>query len=274
VLFRSIASWQFAVNLATPFFTVFIVRKLGYSMTFVMVLSVVSQLANLAALRNWGLLSDRFANKSVLLVAAPTYILSIVAMIGASQIRHEAGLTAYLLLLHAAMGLAVAGVTLATTNIALKLSPRGSATAYVATNALTTAAAAGMAPIIGGAFADFFAVRRLEILLRWASPEGVLQFAPLRLSHWDFYFLFAGLLGLFALHRLSLVREEGEIERREMVQQLLHQTRRSVRNLSTVAGLRALTELPVNLLRDAQQRLRGQRRPRLSHARHRGGHHG
>ena len=52
------------------------------------------------------------------------------------------------------------------------------------------------------------------------------------------------------------------------------QTGRSVRNLSTVAGLRALTELPANLLRHARQRLRGQRRPRASHTHHTGGHHG
>ncbi|WP_052730470.1 MFS transporter [Sphingomonas sp. SRS2] len=257
-----LSSWQFAVNLATPFFTVFLVRQLGYSMTFVMILTVVSQLSNLAALRNWGTLSDRFTNKSVLLVAAPTYIVCIVAMIGASQIDHRETLTAYLVLLHLAMGAAVAGVTLATTNIALKLSPKGSATAYVATSALATSAAAGLAPIIGGAFADFFSARRLELLLRWTSPDGVVLLSPLRLSHWDFYFLTAGILGLFALHRLSLVREKGEIERREMIEQLLHQTRRSVRNLSTVAGLRALTEIPATLVRDAHVRLRFTRKRR------------
>jgi MFS family permease len=162
--------------------------------------------------------------------------------------------------LHLLMGASVAGVTLATTNIALKLSPKGSATAYVATSALVTSFAAGIAPILGGAFADFFSARRLELLLRWTSPEGVVVLSPLGLSHWDFYFLIAGALGLFALHRLSLVREKGEIQRREMLQQMLHQTRRSVRNLSTVAGLRALTELPAGLLRDARLRARFQRR--------------
>ena len=130
-----------------------------------------------------------------------------------------------------------------------------------------TSAAAGIAPIIGGAFADFFSARRLELLLRWTSPNGTLLLSPLRLSHWDFYFLVAGIFGLFALHRLSLVAEEGEIERREMLQQLLHQTRRSVRNLSTVAGLRALTEFPANLLHDAHVRLRFLRAARSRAAR-------
>jgi hypothetical protein len=84
--------------------------------------------------------------------------------------------------------------------------------------------------------------------------------SPLKLSNWDFYFIIAAVLGLYAIHRLSLVEETGEIERREMVQQVLHQTRRTVRNLSTVAGLRAITELPAALTRDARLRVRWRRR--------------
>lgn len=250
-----VASWQFAVNLATPFFTVFIVEQLRFDVSMVMVLSAVSQLANLLALRTWGHLSDRFSNKSVMLVCAPVYILCIVAMTGASQFGERTVVLAWLVLLHALMGASVAGVTLSSTNIALKLSPRGSATAYVAANALATALAAGIAPILGGLLADFFGSRQLELLLRWTSPNGIWSF-PFRLTHWDFYFLMAGILGLYAIHRLSLVSEEGEIERAEMVDEVLALTRRAIRNVSSVAGLRAATDLPASLLRDARIRFR------------------
>jgi MFS family permease len=181
-------------------------------------------------------------------------------MVGASQITSPDAGAAYLIALHALMGAAVAGVTLATTNIALKLSPKGRATAYVATSALTSSLAAGIAPILGGLFADFFAARQFELMLRWTSPNGIVLLSPLQLSHWDFYFLIAGALGLYALHRLSLIEEEGHIERREMLQQLAGQTRRVVRNLGTVSGLRAVTELPSSLLRDARLRIRWLRR--------------
>jgi len=256
-LLAFVASWQFAVNLATPFFTVFIVRQLGFDVWFVMVLSVVSQAANIVALRFWGRLSDRFANKSVMAVCAPAYIVSIVAMIGASQIEARTGIAAWLVVLHVAMGVSVAGVTLGSTNIALKLSPKGGATAYVAANALATAAAAGLAPILGGLLADFFAQRQFELLARWSSPHGLLSFS-FGLTHWDFYFLIAGVLGLYAVHRLSLVAEQGEIERHEMISHMLGETRRTIRNISTVAGLRAATNLPSSLLRDAR-RLRQKR---------------
>jgi MFS family permease len=257
-----LSSWQFAVNLATPFFTVFIVSRLGFEMTFVMGLSIVSQVTNLIAVRSWGMLSDRYAHKSVLAVAAPTYILCIVGMIGASQLGKSTSGVLYLVALHALMGAAVAGVTLATANIALKLSPKGEATAYVATSALTSSMAAGLAPIFGGLFADFFANRRFELLMRWTSPNGTILLSPITLSHWDFYFLIAGILGLYALHRLSLVQEEGQIDRREMVQQVLGETRRVVRTLGTVTGLRTLTDLPSAFLHDMRLRSRWTRMQR------------
>lgn len=250
-----VASWQFAINLATPFFTVFIVRQLHFNVSFVMVLSVASQVANILALRTWGTLSDRFANKSVLAVCAPTYILAIVAMIGASQFGSREVVKLWLVLLHIVMGASVAGVTLTSTNIALKLSPKGSATAYVAAAAMTTALFAGVAPILGGLFADVFAARQFELVARWTAPSGVYAL-PVLLTRWDFYFLIAGLIGLYALHRLSLVEEHGEIERREMVHQVINETRRTIRNSSTVAGLRAATDLPATLLRDARIRVR------------------
>ena len=62
----SLSSWNFAANLAAPFFAVYMLRTLGYSMTTVIVLTTASQFSNLAALGLWGNLIDRFSNKAVL----------------------------------------------------------------------------------------------------------------------------------------------------------------------------------------------------------------
>jgi len=264
-----VASWQFAINLATPFFTVFMVRQLHFNISFVLLLSVASQIANILAIRMWGRLSDRFANKSVLAVCAPAYILAIVGMIGASQLGDRTAVKLWLVLLHLIMGATIAGVTLTSTNIALKLSPKGSATAYVATNAMVTAIAAGVAPILGGLFAEFFALRQFELVARWTGPGGAIAL-PIVLTRWDFYFLIAGVIGLYAVHRLSLVAEHGEIERRAMVGQVLGETRRTIRNISSVAGLRAATDLPGALLRDARLRARLRRAQQARRAQRRG----
>lgn len=265
-----LSSWQFAVNLATPFFAVYLLRQLGFGMAFVMTLSVVSQIANLVVLRSWGRLSDRFSNKTVLSVAAPLFIASIAAMVVASQITWRPGLIAYLVALHAFMGMASAGVGLASNAVALKLAPRGAGTAYIATNSLVTAVAAGVAPALGGVFADFFSARALEFSLRWIDPAGAIEIAGLRLSHWDFYFLLAALFGLYALHRLTLIREEGETQQRELVEQVMTQARRNIRALSTVAGLKLSAAFPAGALMEFhRERLarREQRRAALRNSR-------
>jgi Major Facilitator Superfamily len=244
--------WQFAVNLATPFFTVYFVNRLDYDMGFVMLLTVVSQFANALTLGNWGRLTDRFNNRSVLMVSAPVYIFCIVAMIGASQITSTDGRDAWLIGLHLLMGASLGGTTLAMTNIALKLSPRGESTAYIATSGLASSMAAGSAPIIGGLVADFFAVRQLAVSVSWTNPDSTFALLSLNINHWDFFFLLSGIVGLIALHRLSSVEEAGDIEQKQMVRQIFAQTRSSINNLSTVPGLRVLTEIPESIFRDAR----------------------
>ncbi|HEU4968343.1 MFS transporter [Sphingomonas sp.] len=243
-LLRYVASWQFAVNLATPFFTVYFVRALGFSLSFVLALTVISQLANIAVVRQWGRISDRFANKSTLAVATPLYILCVAAMAFASDVPADGGRAAYLILLHVLMGASGAGVGLAAGNMVMKLSPSGAATSFMATNALVSALAAGSAPIVGGWAADFFARRRLELSLNWFSPSGVEQLLGITFSHWEFFFLLSALLGLYSLHRLSAVEEPGAVERREVVQHIFTSARRTLRNASSVAGLRLAVSFP------------------------------
>lgn len=272
-MLRFLASWQFAVNLATPFFTVYFVRGLGFSMGFVMVLTLVSQLATFAVLRGWGRLSDHFANKSVLSVATPLYLGCIVALVLADEFDYRSAQAAYLIFLHVLLGFASAGVGLASGNIAMKLSPAGAATSYMATNALVSAVAAGSAPIVGGWAADFFAHRALTVHAEWLSPGGVAQLAQLALTHWEFFFLLSPLLGLYTLHRLSAIEEHGEVGRRQVMQHMWIAARRTLMNASSVAGLRMGVAFPGGELL-ASRALRAKIRPRRQGASARSPRHG
>jgi MFS family permease len=246
-LLRFVASWQFTANLAAPFFVVMMVKQMGFSTSFALIATSISQLANLACMRFLTGIADRFANKTILSIAVPGHILCLVGMIGASQLERDAA-QALVLLLHLLFGAATAGVTLATTNLVLKLSPGQSPTAYGASNAIATALAAGSATLLGGAFADLVGRRELELLIRWIEPSGgsewMLSFGP-----WEFHFALASALGLYALHRLSLVEEIGEASRRQLLEALGSQARQSVLNLSSVAGLRALSIVPMGIRR-------------------------
>jgi len=239
-----LASWQFATNLAAPFFTVYLVSQLGYDMTVVTILMVVSQLANVLVLRKWGQLTDRFSNKAVLRVCGPLFLGCIFAWTLVALPERHAYTLALLTVLHVAMGVAAAGVTLASGNMGLKLAPRGRGTAYLAAGSIVNSVAAGIAPIIGGLFADDFAARELSLVLRWTSGPEATEFVTLRLRHWDFFFLLAAVLGLYALHRLSVVEEQGHGEDRVMMAEVIAETRRAVASLSSVAGLRLMTAFP------------------------------
>lgn len=246
--------WQFAVNFSTPFFTVYFLRDVGLGMGAVMLLTAVSQISNLAVLRLWGGLSDRFSNKSVLLAAAPAFLACLAAVALTRSIGQPDLQMAFLLGLHVVMGMAAAGIGIGAGNIVLKLAPSARATPYLGANALVTSFAAGLAPILGGAWADGLAVRRLAIAVEWMSPREADAALRLTFTGWEFYFAAAALIGLLALHRLALVREEGEIEGRELMHHMLLQARRTVVNLSPVAGLRLAAIFPGGALIDFRRR--------------------
>jgi MFS family permease len=243
-MLRYVASWQFAVNLAMPFFTVYFVRALGYSMSFVLVLTVVSQLANVAVVRTWGELSDRFTNKTVLSLASPLFIACIAGMALTSSFDPGVTRSTWLIVLHIVMGAAGAGVGLASSNIVMKLSPAGAATSFMAASALVSAIAAGTAPMVGGLAADFFARRQLSLRLEWSSPSGVDELFGLALTHWEFFFVLSAAMGLYSLHRLSVIQEPGAVDRREVVHHIWESARRTLRNASSVAGLRLAVSFP------------------------------
>jgi MFS family permease len=239
-----LSSWNFAANLAAPFFTVYMLKSLGYPMTTILALTIGSQLSNLAALGLWGVLIDRFSNKAVLEIAAPLFLGCTLAwaMTGVPWVEP---MTLYLLvIIHVLMGIATAGVGLASGNIAMKLSPAGQATAYLAANSVISAIFAAAAPILGGLFADFFAVHKLTLNFTWTGGRENVTVQVLNFQSWTFFFGIAFLLGLYSLHRLSFVEEPSGTTDRLVLRELLLEARRSVHSLSSAAGLLRVVRLP------------------------------
>ncbi len=257
-----LASWNFAVNLASPFFAVYMLDRLDIDLTTVIILTTLSQFTNVLVLRQWGRIADRFSNKSVLRLAAPLFIVCIFAWTFTTMPEKHAFTVPLLVVIHALMGVATAGVTLASGNVGLKLAPKGEGASYLAASSLATAMAAALAPIIGGAFADFFAARELSLSLHWASPASDVLIEAVNLRAWDFFFLFATVLGMYSIHRLAFVREVGEAEDHIVLHEILMETRRNVRSISTVAGLKQASEFPFSLLvRTLRRRQARRRRP-------------
>jgi len=243
-----LGSWNFAANLAAPFFIVYMLKRLNLDMSSVIGLTVLSQIMNMAFLRLWGRFSDRFSNKSVLGICAPLFVISILAWTFTTMPEKHILTIPLLIVIHILMGIAIAGVTLGTGNLALKLAPHGEATSYLATSSMVSSLAAGIAPILGGKFADFFARRELAWALSWKSSEGEFSFQTLNFQSWDFFFFLAFVIGIYAIHRLVLVKEEGEVKESIIIHELISVAMRPLRNFSSVGGLRHILHyhLPIS----------------------------
>jgi len=237
-LIAFLGAWNFAVNLAAPFFTVYLLVMLDFDITIVIIFAVLSQVSSVLSYGMWGRIADRFSNKSILRVSGPLFMICILGWTFTTMPTRHLLTIPLLIVLHILMGVSTAGVTLGSANIGLKLAPHGGATAYLATINIINSLAAGIAPIIGGMFVDSFKVTELSLTLNWKSAETAFAIQTLDFQYWDFFFVFAFLIGIYSIHRLAFVKEDGEVEDRLVVQELIAQVSREMRNLSTVGGLR------------------------------------
>src|SRR5436190_15044531 len=233
---KFLAAWAVVSNVAAPFLTVYLLRQLGYSLATVTALGVASQLANALALYLWGRVSGRFSNKSVLAAALPVYFICTGALVLANRPAHPVLGLSLLYALHVFMGAATGGIALATGNLSLKLAPQGRGTSYLAVVGIVSALAGGAAPLVAGAIAEQLADNELAMVLRWLSPQRTHEVVVIGLEHWEFLFLLSALAGLYVLHRLSLVREDGEASERAVIQQFAIEAARLVGNLSSIGG--------------------------------------
>jgi len=244
-LLRFLALWNFAVNLAAPFFTVYLIKNINLDLTVIIGLSVLSQVVSVLSFPIWGAIIDRFSNKTALSLAGPLFMIAILGWTFTTMPGPYPLTLPLLVVLHALMGLSTAGVTLSSGYIGLKLVPRETATAQLAVIGVTNSLVAGIAPVIGGLFVDFFATSDLEWTLTWRNSGSVVALQTLSLQNWDFFFVVAFIIGLLSLHLLAYVQEEGEVDSRLVVQEILVQVRREMRNFSTAGGLRLMLHLPL-----------------------------
>ncbi|MFZ2146721.1 MAG: MFS transporter [Sedimentisphaerales bacterium] len=249
-------SWNFAVNLAAPFFMVYMLKRLGLSMSFIIGLSILSQVLNFTFLRIWGKFTDSFSNKSVLAICGPLFIISILAWTFTTMPEKYFLTIPLLIIIHIVMGLSSAGVSLASGNISMKLAPEGQATSYLAANTIVNSIAAGIAPILGGKFADFFANRQLDWVLNYKGPAEEFSLPTLNLQQWDFFFAIAFLIGIYSIHRLSMIKEVGEVEGKVVFGELITEVRSQVRILSSVEGLRQMISFPFTIVRDLTMKVK------------------
>ncbi|HPP45525.1 MAG TPA: MFS transporter, partial [Methanomassiliicoccaceae archaeon] len=229
-----LTSWNFAVNLALPFLTVYMLRGLGMDMTTVVILTALQQLTMVAFFKIWGNLSDKYSHKSVLRVSGPLLLVSFALWASLSLFKGSMVVLPMVVGIHMLWGMSTAGVNLATSSIGLKLAPQGKGTSYMASFMLFTQLAAAISPLLGGMVSQYF--------------EG-----------WTIFFVVALVLGVFALHRLTKVKEEGEVDDKIVARELVVEMKQSVSLTRIKAGaMMATAGLAAPSARRRKRRNRGE----------------
>ncbi|HOV61176.1 MAG TPA: MFS transporter [Candidatus Hydrogenedentes bacterium] len=233
--------WQFAVNLAAPFFAVYMIRRLELGMGWVIGAATLSQLVNVLFYPVWGRLADRFSNKSVLLVSAPLFVFSFLLWPFTTLPEKHVLTIPILLCIHVLAGIGTAGVNLCVNNLSLKLAPPGHGGSYLAGAALISGIVATFAPILAGIASDVLEDRVISLVVRYVDvtvAAAARELPALDLRGLDYVFLAAFLLGLYAMHRLLSVREQGETDERVVRTAAMGEILQLARQVSTAAGVR------------------------------------
>ena len=205
--------WSFALNIATPFFSVYMMKSLNLPLSTIIGLGLLAQVSSIFSLQMWGRYSDQYSNKTILSIAAPIYIACILAWTFTAMGSTAIVTIGLLVLINIFTGISTAGINLALNNICMKLSPKDESIVYISARNIIVAFVSAVGPMAGGWMADFFSKRSLQWSINWQGPKGNTVLPLIELHNWNFLFVIGGLLAIASLYLLRKVTEEGEVEK-------------------------------------------------------------
>ena len=245
--------WTFALDLAVPFFAVYMMKTIGLPLSYVMAFTIIGQLSSIASIKTWGKFTDRYSNKTIIRICAPVYCACIIAMGFTALPSDKYASIALLVGINILSGISTAGINLAIGNIGLKLAPKEDAMTYLSIKNIIVSFSGAIAPLAGGLMADFFSSHQLEWNLAWQGAEGVTVIQLLNLEGLNFFFVIGGLLALFSLRLLEDIKERGEVQKERVVVFMKMKVRSRIR--TNQAFQRVSTYRPGNISRSLKRKL-------------------
>jgi MFS family permease len=153
-------SWNFALGLANPFYSVFMIQNLGISYTTVAILNSLFMAAMVVGNRVWGALVDRFGSKPILQV-----LVLPVALVPVLWTFNSPENYTFIPIAMIVNGLFQGGVWVSVNPLLYSTLPEGrSRTSYFATWSCSFQLAFAIAPVIGGVLAQMLAPVSFELM--------------------------------------------------------------------------------------------------------------
>lgn len=186
--------------LGNPFYSVFVLNQLHFTIGDLTVLTTLSTLGGLISLKTWGPLSDRFGNKPVLINTALLWLTAAAASwLFSGPTRHAHLYATYFL-----TGFMFSGFELCQFNVMIKMVPSTHRTHYISMYLSLTRMLWALGPPIGA-------------LILWSLPDQLGTWLGQPLT--QYHVVIVGSLGLcmIALNLLHSVREPAERPARELI---------------------------------------------------------
>ena len=243
----------FAVNLAVPFFPYYMLTSLKISASYIIALWALTQFMQVPFFRWWGWIGDRFNYVTALASSIPFFLLGLLLwpFVALPTVHVLTG--PLLIIIHMLMGIGLAGVTLATQVIAMKMAPRKEATGYVTALSLVAALASGLGALIGGAVAMLLVPYSLRVKLEWRetidAATNINEVIPYTVTGFEFLFLFSAVLIIVASPLLRWVDVKGLKAPKGVVFKMMGDRAASmVRGSVAGPGVRGLVFAPMGML--------------------------
>jgi MFS family permease len=211
------AAWAFSLNMAVPFFTVFLMKTMGLPLSYVIGLTILAQISNILTIKTLGKYTDRFSNKTIIRICAPIYIACILSWMYAAVPDNRLYGMLILAVISIFSGTATGGINLALNNIGMKLAPRREAMAYMSSLNMVVAFFSAISPILAGLLADALSTEELVWNMQVKSAEGIHTLEIINLHGWGFLFVIGGLMAAVSLKLLSRVKEKGEVQKERVI---------------------------------------------------------
>jgi len=209
--------WNFSVNFASPFFTLYFLRDLRFSYGFIALLGMISGFADLLGMQIWGRISDKVKNKAVIYFGG-----WIVLFLPMSWVFVGPGSILLPILLHVLGGSFWSGINLCMNNLLLGISPEENKAFYLSAFNITSGLGAALGPIMSGAILKSVA-------------HANLRFFSFTLLPLHLIFLMSTAMRLLSLQFFRLVHEPEAKSVAHMIRII-----RNIRGLNVATGFNSL----------------------------------
>jgi MFS family permease len=169
--------WMFAVNLSTPFFTLYMLDNLNLDISWVSVYTSLQAGANLIMLMFWGKLADKIGNRLILIFVG--IVVAITPLLWLGIDTNHLDLWLWLPLLHILIGGSTAAIDLCNNNMQLDIAPLKNQSIYFAVAAAIAGFGGALGTTIGSLIAQFTHSGGLLGLFALSSMFRLVAIVPL-----------------------------------------------------------------------------------------------